>query len=109
MKCENKAKFISPDYKTILCEVDKEREKDRQRYITLRKTRHNLVCLLFELDSILMDFNICLAIARMFLKEERIKQEDLAELEGFKIKLIEDMEKFEQKFEDGTGDIQNLA
>jgi hypothetical protein len=108
MKCENKATHFSPDYKTILCVVDKEREENFQNYEKLAKTDQQIDKLLDNLDFTFINFNICIAISRMFLKEERIKRRDLSELEDFKEKLRADLKKLEQKFIDGTLHIRNL-
>jgi hypothetical protein len=102
MKCEYTAKYISSDFTTILCQPCKDSEEDSQEYIKLSKIDHEIDVLLDQLELTFIDFNICLAIVKMFHEEERIKKVGLVKLENFKKILDEDMKIFCNLFGAGT-------
>jgi hypothetical protein len=104
MKCEDnqEGKYISSDFKKILCKVHRRREDDHQEYIKLDDIDHHLDILLLQLEQIFIDFKICLGIVEMFLKEECTLKIDLVDLENFQLRLNREMEILIEIFREGT-------
>jgi hypothetical protein len=102
MECKHGGKFISPDFKKILCEVHKEREDNHQEYIKISQIGHQLGVLLDKLEIVFIDFQTCLAIVETFLQEERALKIDFNTLNKFQDDLNGEIEKLNDWFEGGT-------
>jgi hypothetical protein len=107
--CQNAGVYISPDFKTILCEVHKDREKDRYLYFKLTQISQQRDTLLNQLELIFIDFQICLAIVDMLLKEARVIEIGYNDLKDF-LKLLDDeMDKLNDWLSGGTFDLNNFC
>jgi hypothetical protein len=87
--CPNAGVYISLDLKTILCEVHKDREKDRYGYFELTQVSYQRDVLLNQLELIFIDFQTCLAIVDMLVKEEKVIEIRYSDIKNF-LKLLED-------------------
>jgi hypothetical protein len=100
--CENHGEYISPDYKAILCEVHKRREMDDHGYVRLTQIGNQLDLLLDQLEMKFIDFQICLAIVGMLLKEKRALKIDYNDLKDSHKLLENEMNKLKDWFSGGT-------
>jgi hypothetical protein len=100
--CGNPGVYISPDFKTILCEVHKSREKDDHEYDRLTQIGNQLDLLLDKLELKFIDFQTCLAIVDMLLKEKRALKVDYNDLKNFHKLLEDEMNKLNDWFSGGT-------
>jgi hypothetical protein len=102
MECEHTGKFISPDMKRIVCQVHNKKEVNHQEYhkITGFGTHFNM--LFNKLEMIFIDFQICLAIVEVFLKEEKALKIDFNILEKLQEDLDREMKNLNDWFIDGT-------
>jgi hypothetical protein len=100
--CKNSGVYISPDFKTILCEVHKSRKKDDHGYVRLTQIGNQLDLLLDQMDLKFIDFQTCLAIVDMLLKEEKALEVDYNDLKNFHRLLENEMNKLNDWFNGGT-------
>jgi hypothetical protein len=104
--CGNPGVYISPDSKTILCEVHKNREKDHHGYVRHTQIGNHLDLLLDQLELMFIDFQTCLAIVDMLLKEKKALQVDYNDLKSFNKVLEDEMNKLNDWFSGGTFRLQ---
>jgi hypothetical protein len=93
--CQNPGVYISPDLKTILCEVHKSREKDDHRYFRGTPIINQLDLILDQLELKFIDFQTCIAIVDMLLKEKRALKVDCSDLKNFQKLLDDEMDKLD--------------
>jgi hypothetical protein len=100
--CKNSGVYISPDFKTILCEVHKSRKKEDHEYVRLTQIGNQIDLLLDQLELKFIDFQTCFAIVDMLLKEERALEVDYNDLKNFHKLLEDEMNKLNDWFSGGT-------
>jgi hypothetical protein len=101
MECEHRGKFISPDFNRILCEVHQKREINHHEYIKIAKINDQLSDMLDQVEITFIDFQTCLAMVEMFLKEEKIVKMDLNALMNFQEKLDGEIKNLNDRFSGG--------
>jgi DNA repair ATPase RecN len=100
--CEHPGEYISPDFKKIRCDVHKSRKKNDHEYVRLSKIDDQLDLLLDQLELKFIDFQTCLAIIDMLLKEKRALKVDYNDLKNFHKDLEDEMNKLNDWFSGGT-------
>jgi hypothetical protein len=102
MKCEHRGKFISPDFKWILCEVHNKREANHLEYHKITGFGTHFNTLFNKLEMIFINFQTCLAIVEVFLKEEKALKIDFIILKKLQEDLDREMKNLNDWFIDGT-------
>jgi hypothetical protein len=102
MECEHRGKFISPDFKRILCEVHNKREVNHQEYHKITGFGTHFNTLFNKLEMIFINFQTCLAIVEVFLKEEKALKIDFNILKKLQEDLDREMKNLDDWFIDGT-------
>jgi hypothetical protein len=88
--------------------VHKSREKDDHGYDRLTQIGNQLDLLLDKLELKFIDFQTCLAIVDMLLKEERALEVDYNDLKNFHRLLEDEMNKLNDWFSGGTFYLNNF-
>jgi hypothetical protein len=101
MKCEQGGRFISPDFKTILCGIHKEREESGHDYYKTTGFGTHFNTLYTKLEMIFIDFQTCLAIVEMFSYEEKALKINLSTLKKFQEDLDKEMKSLNDWFTEG--------
>jgi hypothetical protein len=101
--CKKIGEYISPDFKTILCEKHKSREEeDDYGYVRLNEIGSQLDLLLDKSEQMTMYFQTCLAIVDMLLKEGMVLDFGYNDLNYFHKLLEEEMNNLNDWFTGGT-------
>jgi hypothetical protein len=101
-ECKEPGKFISPDFKNIFCEVHKKRQDNHREYIKITKINDGISRILDQLEMAFIDFQTCLTIVEMFLKEKKVLSLDLNALKKLQENLNEEMKILNNRFSEGT-------
>jgi hypothetical protein len=102
MKCEQKGKFISTDFKIILCGVHNKREDNGHEYHKTTSFGTHFDTLFNKLEMIFINYQTCLSIIEMFSYKEKALKINLNGLKKLQENLDREIKSLNDWFTEGT-------